>query len=298
MSAPVSEGADAQRLVEIAGNVEVLADEVEEQRARGRSQVGVLQEAWSGPDLERFTQEWPHAEHSMENARRSLADMGQGLRREAQEQVRASAGTGGITGPGTTFDGDYGGQADGDPSTWGQERDPEDYGKVPEDVKEAWAEYTPEERQAILEQKIREDAEALGIPEPTIIWDDSMSSSSYGGWNDGVVTLNPDKLDQPIFMHTVAHEMRHALQGEAVRQYEDRSLWDKFWGNHPDYPDGTSPEQVKEWKENSGPGYIGSEEDFDAYFDQPVERDARNTGSEWVEGMTPEELDRLLEDSK
>ena len=105
MSAPVSEGADAQRLVEIAGNVEVLADEVEEQRARGRSQVGVLQEAWSGPDLERFTQEWPHAEQSMENARRSLADMGQGLRREAPELVRASAGTGGITGPGTTFDG-------------------------------------------------------------------------------------------------------------------------------------------------------------------------------------------------
>ena len=78
MSAPVSEGADAQRLVEIAGNVEVLADEVEEQRARGRSQVGVLQEAWSGPDLERFTQEWPHAEQSMENARRRSSAPGTG----------------------------------------------------------------------------------------------------------------------------------------------------------------------------------------------------------------------------
>lgn len=292
MSADVTEGADPEQLVEIAGDLERSGDRVNEQRARGRSQLGVLEEAWSGPDLEDFTREWPGVEQSLEHARQTLTGLGRELRRQAEEQVRTSAGGGGPTGSGTTADADDGQAYEG------QSRDADDYGDCPEEVRDAWREYTDEERRAILEQKIREDAEALGIPVPDIVWDEDMDANSNGSWNQssGTVTLNPDNVDDPMFMHTVAHEMRHALQHEAVEQMDDRGWWDWFWGNHPDYPGGATPEEVEEWEENFE-DYKSPDDDFDEYFDQPVEEDARETGSDWVEDMTPEELDRLLEES-
>lgn len=292
MSADVTEGADPEQLVQIAGDLERSGDRVNEQRARGRSQLGVLEEAWSGPDLEDFTREWPGVEQSLENARQTLTGLGRELRRQAEDQVRTSAGGGGPTGSGTTADAE-----DGQAYT-GQSRDADDYGDCPADVRDAWAEYSDEERQAILEQKIREDAEEMGIPAPDIVWDEDMDANSNGSWNQetGTVTLNPDKLHDPMIMHTVAHEMRHALQHEAVEQMDDRSWWDWLWGDHPEYPGGATPEEVEEWDENFD-DYKPSDEDYDEYFEQPVEEDAREAGSEWVEDMTPEELDRLLEES-
>ena len=52
---------------------------------------------------------------------------------------------------------------------------------------------------------------------------------------------------------------------------------------------------MSEWEENQENYIPGGE---DGYFEQPVEVDAREEGSEFVEGMTPEELDRLLEEGE
>lgn len=46
-------------------------------------------------------------------------------------------------------------------------------------------------------------------------------------------------------------------------------------------------EQAEEWEEN-----------FDADYNQPVEADARKSGREYLDNLTADELDRLLEESK
>lgn len=55
----------------------------------------------------------------------------------------------------------------------------------------------------------------------------------------------------------------------------------------------SAPSQ-EEWDEDPE----AAQEKYDKYFEQPVEVDAREEGAEFVEGMTPEELDRLLEESQ
>ena len=83
-----------------------------------------------------------------------------------------------------------------------------------------------------------------------------------------------------------------------------------WWWEDPEYHHGMTPEEVQEWEDNfddyeSAPSEEDWEEDpeaaqeqYDRYFEQPVEVDAREEGAEFVEGMTPEELERLLEASK
>jgi hypothetical protein len=173
----------------------------------------------------------------------------------------------------------------------------EQRGMASPETAERWAQLTDAERKAIIDQKIEELAEEYGVEVEDIIWDDTMSGNGSWSESEKAVRLNPDRLDDPDLLHTVAHEMRHARQHEAIRDENDWQFWweDDPFDEHKE--DGITEEQTEEWEENFD-DYKSPSPDYDAYYNQPVEVDARKTGREYLDNVTPEELDRLLEESK
>lgn len=304
---PVSHGADAARLHEIARSLQRSSSDLDGLVTSGHAFSRVLAEVWSGPDCEHFIgSDWPSAAQGLEWAARTLEEVSSTAERNAGEQEDGSAGTGG--GSGVPAVPPPGGSGPGGAADEGQSRDPEEYGDLPPEVREAWEGYSEDERRAIVEQIIKERAEHYGTGMPDINWDEDMSGNGAwleDWWFANEVYINPNILDDPMILHTVYHEMRHAAQHQAIDDAD--TFW---WWEDPEYHHGMTPEEVQEWEDNfddyeSAPSEEDWEEDpeaaqeqYDRYFEQPVEVDARDEGAEFVEGMTPEELERLLEASK
>lgn len=165
------------------------------------------------------------------------------------------------------------------------------------EVAERWAQLTDAERKAIIDQKIEELAKEYGVDVEDIIWDDTISGNGSWSEDEKAVRLNPDRLSDPDLLHTVAHEMRHARQYEAIEDNNDFQFW---WEDDPfdaHEEDGITEEQAEEWEENFD-DYKSPDKDFDAYYNQPVEADARKSGREYLDNLTAAELDRLLKESK
>jgi hypothetical protein len=184
----------------------------------------------------------------------------------------------------------------------GHVTDVDEYGTAAPDVAEYWAQLTDAERRAIIEEMVEELAAENGVDMPTIEWRDE-SWGSNGQWSDGepgTVRLNEGLLDDPRLLHTVAHELRHGRQFEAIR---DEDAWHWPWQDDPfdeHKEDGITEEQAEQWEENfdnyqstSDPGVT-----YEDYFTQPVEEDARDAGREYLDGLTEDELDRLLEEPR
>lgn len=272
----------------------------------GRSMVEILVDSWSGPDLEHFaTSGWPQAEQSIHRAGDSLRTMGEQLRTQADQQDDASQGSdggGSGTGGGGAGPGGSPRSPSEGPSEDGQSRDAEDYGELPDGMTEKWESYSPEEKQAIFRQIVREQAELYGIdPPPEIEWvDDDEYTSNGTAIGEDKIKINLQNMDDPMMLHTIYHEVRHNGQ---IHMMNDQPGNFERWVNdrlgRDDYPDGVTQEQVDEWKENFADGnYIDPGDDFEGYFDQPVEVDAREAGSEGVEGISPDKTDDLLEDGR
>ncbi|WP_114202076.1 hypothetical protein [Janibacter anophelis] len=305
----VSHGADAERLRDVGRELTTSSQLLGDVATSGRGMAELLVGNWSGPDLDCFVgQDWPMAEKVVLDSSEMLRAVGDAVVGEADEQEGASAADGGATGGGggSGAPGEQGDRRQGDD---GQSRPAEHYGELPPEVREAWEGYTEDERELIVRETIRERAEHYGIDNPAVRIDDSIDGN--GVWRERnwflgpEVVINEDMMDDPMVLHTVFHEMRHGGQHEAIRDADPTFPWED-----PEYDHGTTEEEVQEWKENfddyqSPPteeewenDRAAAQEKYDRYFDQPVEVDAREEGSEFVEGMTPEELDRLLEDAE
>jgi hypothetical protein len=173
------------------------------------------------------------------------------------------------------------------------------YGVASPEVAEQWASMTDDERRAVIAEMIEEQAAEAGIDTPEIVYEDE----SWGLWGqarDGgeTIAINEGIVDDPFVLNTVAHEMRHARQFEAI---DDQDAWHWPWddpfGMHEQ--DGISEDQAEEWDENFDDYKSTDEGDtYEEYFDQPVEVDARNAGKQVLEGMTEDELERLLEEGR
>ncbi|MGF9754266.1 hypothetical protein AAII07_03635 [Microvirga sp. 0TCS3.31] len=176
----------------------------------------------------------------------------------------------------------------------------DDYGVADPEVAEQWATMTDDERRAVVEEMIEEQAAEAGIPTPTITWE----PETWGPWGEArgggsEIALNEGILDDPFILNTVAHEMRHARQFEAI---DDQDAWRWPWQDDPfdmHEEDGITEEQAEEWDENFDDYKSTSNGDtYEEYFEQPVEVDARRTGKQELEDMTEEELERLLEEGQ
>ena len=138
-----------------------------------------------------------------------------------------------------------------------------------------WTFSSVEQRKQILQDYLTAVIAIYGLQHvnATINWDNNATYTStsitWGYYTHGnhTVTLNERALsgtewtwDSYSLLGTVAHELRHAYQHEAV---DDPSRFT------------VSEETVSSWRENFR-NYISSDTDYQRYRDQPVERDARD----------------------
>lgn len=182
----------------------------------------------------------------------------------------------------------------------GHVQDVDEYGTADPDVAARWAQLTDAERRAVVEEMIEELSDDSGLEMPDIEWKDP-SWDPNGQWSDGepgTLRLNEGLLDDPRLLHTVAHEVRHGRQHEAIRDEND---WQFPWESDPfdeHRDDGITAEQTNDWEDNFDNYQSYPAVPYDDYFNQPVEADARDAGREYLDGLTEAELDRLLEESR
>lgn len=160
---------------------------------------------------------------------------------------------------------------------------------------EKWAQLDTYEKVVALNSAGRELAEVYQHPNPPLLVKDMGDPDLLGAYGDGYrfnsdtgeiegadyrITMSRSaeidykKLlgdDPTAALRTYAHEFRHSYQAEQAARYDKpqfRNLVD-------------NAEAAKEWSENLR-HYITPNEDYDAYRNQPVERDARDFAEELV----------------
>jgi len=150
---------------------------------------------------------------------------------------------------------------------------------TPEVITE-WPEMSAIERQGIAETASQRLNESLGTDAP--IQFRELDEGCYGYRNSEGITINSacfesgDLSELRELVDTLAHEHRHEYQHEAIANPE------RF---------GISEEKALEWQQNFD-DYISDIDDPEGYWNQPVERDAREFADKVVEQMelrrTPE----------
>lgn len=106
----VTEGMDVERVRSIAQQLLSQSTKIDDVRSAGDGQIRVLDQVWSGPDLEEFEDGWHEAMPVLHHAGAALRDFGRQLTRQANDQERTSEGGGGRRGgpatpPGRTQEG-------------------------------------------------------------------------------------------------------------------------------------------------------------------------------------------------
>lgn len=91
----VTDGMDVERVRSIAQQLLSQSTKIDDVRTSGEGQIGVLEGAWSGPDLEKFQDGWDSAMPQLDHAGQALRDFGRELARQANDQDKASGGGGG-----------------------------------------------------------------------------------------------------------------------------------------------------------------------------------------------------------
>lgn len=90
----VSEGMDTTRARGVADQLRTQGDALDAIGAQGTAMMQVLEEAWSGPDTERFTGDWESARPQIGRAGQAVTNLGQELVRQADEQDATSDASG------------------------------------------------------------------------------------------------------------------------------------------------------------------------------------------------------------
>ena len=149
-------------------------------------------------------------------------------------------------------------------------------------------------------ESLDEEMERYGLDPVTI---DFAPIDANGRWSfnseDGhAVEISGDDLSDPRLLHTIAHEARHAAQWEATQDTEAGALdWlpfvDSTEGDYERLEEehGFTRDEIDSWRDH----WDTPEEDRGPYLDQSVERDARDAGAEFSDGLTMEDLDRYQE---
>lgn len=177
---------------------------------------------------------------------------------------------------------------------------PEDV--VDPEVARDWAEMSDEERRRVVEHIARQRAREAGVADFEVRIenledkdgdgvDDNPSTDSHGSWSESqrVLRLDVNDLDDPAILSTVAHEVRHAQQHKAI---DDLPWW---WWEDFEGPPGVSQEEVEAWEDNFDDYKTIEDDGYEAYRDQPVEVDAREAGSDYLDSLGKDELDRIRE---
>lgn len=181
---------------------------------------------------------------------------------------------------------------------------------VDPEVERDWAELTDDERRAVLESLTEELAELYGVDDYELIFenledqdgdgvDDDPTTNSFGSWTNSrkELRLDTESLDDPHLLGTVAHELRHAAQYQAVDDLPngfeqwliDRGLREDDFTPPPD----ATRAEVERWRH-----FIENRDEYPDYWTRPIEVDAREAGQGFLEDFTADDLERLVEASR
>ena len=147
------------------------------------------------------------------------------------------------------------------------------------DVIESWPTMEFQERCELLNQYVEGLGQALGINLNGIIVEDLYATVGEGvqGYcnGDGYLHLDFRNIEDPsmwgTILETTTHEARHQLQIEAI--------------DNPEKFKGVPTDMIEGWRKNMLPGnYESGEFDMEAYWNQPVEVDARKFAAEVISG--------------
>lgn len=145
------------------------------------------------------------------------------------------------------------------------------------DVINNWVNLNLETRDSIIQNYTKNISECLKVKLKGVVWE-YMQPNEYGYNNgDGYLHLNSFLLSNPAqlmkLIDTVAHEARHELQKEVMRNPEK-------------YP--IDSETVKEWKEGNANYTLENATAYNpwGYFYNPMETDARFFGESMVRELT------------
>lgn len=191
-------------------------------------------------------------------------------------------------------------------------------GSIPPDVAEAWRNMSDEERMDLLDAMAEDvmsgweddahrpeityystaEPQPPGTERPPVPRADWEKWAGYNGAAmGGDVFINYDRLgDNPTLMHTMVHELQHVHQGNMKDKYaeylnSDPQLIDDVRAGRrtdPFIEHGTTLDEVERWQVE----YQGS--DKPGYYHQPTETDARRSGTEYLDDLTPEKMEELL----
>jgi hypothetical protein len=146
-----------------------------------------------------------------------------------------------------------------------------------------WSSMDNDQRQVALQSAENRMAQAYGRPPQEVLTDKPDGST----WNAGecgqydpehkAISMNPDRFEDPReAVDTLAHEGRHAYQHHVC---DENNL-----GTHPDHIEAGA------WGDNIR-NYVSPDKDFEGYWNQPIERDARDFGQRMTNGLYGEAPD-------
>ncbi|MDR1797481.1 MAG: hypothetical protein LBR44_08615 [Clostridiales Family XIII bacterium] len=129
-----------------------------------------------------------------------------------------------------------------------------------------WGSLSDDERTQNLTAFYSEVDAALSTSAVGLVFaDEAENIAGYYNASSHILTLNTKHLSEQGLFHTVIHEMRHAYQSDAVANPTGFAV---------------SAETISWWAQ---PFIDPTEENYDAYFTQPREWDARNFAKSDIE---------------
>lgn len=255
-------------------SVQAVAQKLDQTALNIQQEVSVLGNSirgldWQGGAREQFINDFSHLEKNLND----LAEHGMLLARRARTEVdewQQVDVQGGQNFASIVMIG-YAGDViwDGMRDAWWRNVQYGDYRKW-------WQDLSQQDKLNYLNEHQRKIAEKYGF-DPMIITAEDLDDSngdSRGENRGNLMVIDVDNLnnDDPWrVLETVAHESRHEYQEHVVDQYRvDGTV-----------PEGMTGKQIEAWEKNFK-DYKAPGDDFESYWGQAVENDARDFGDEYM----------------
>lgn len=154
-----------------------------------------------------------------------------------------------------------------------------------QNFKNWWESQSLDDKKKYLQELQNRLADKYGMPRMLLVIDDlpDGANTDFRGLNiDRILILDLDNLntDDPWrLIETMFHETRHDFQRQAVAVFNSTGQ----------VPQGLTKEQVEQWAYELTPGnYIDGTENFEDYYNQALEKDARKYGDIYMRAVLDE----------